>query len=132
MVQVDAEVALFRAICRYKPVGIHKHFRMYNLVKFLNQSSETQFSYESIQTELEKYYDLKGLEDEDEIWEEEFELPWQDYGELIEEFGKAEVASETSPEATPSPEPEEKRRGRRKTVSPKSNKKKIPPKRKKK
>ncbi|ODQ66458.1 CT20-domain-containing protein [Nadsonia fulvescens var. elongata DSM 6958] len=61
----NQEIILFRAICRFKPVGVHKHFRMISIYQMVNNSNVQgeRLSVEDIWGKLALYYDLEGLED---------------------------------------------------------------------
>ncbi|KAI9597512.1 chromatin modification-related protein EAF7-domain-containing protein [Syncephalis fuscata] len=94
------EIALFRAIARHKPVGLHKHFRMMGVVEEYNRQSPIKLTAEDIWTHLAAMYDLTSLDemakenDQAELkWQdnnnnehsgvEEFSLPLRDFGELL-------------------------------------------------
>ncbi|KAK9476149.1 chromatin modification-related protein EAF7-domain-containing protein [Lipomyces japonicus] len=62
---IEQEIALFKAICRYKPVGINKHFLMVCICQMVNNPN-VQGPYlttKSIWDKLATLYDLEGLDD---------------------------------------------------------------------
>ncbi|KIX02075.1 uncharacterized protein Z518_08014 [Rhinocladiella mackenziei CBS 650.93] len=110
----DQESALLQAIIRWKPVGMHKHFRMIAIREhLLNQGiinpEDSHTSTAGIWRKLESLYDLSKLDErEDSIidgiddgskgpayWRD-FELPREDFDELMWQRRLA-------PEGTPSP-----------------------------
>ncbi|EXJ95010.1 MRG-binding protein [Capronia coronata CBS 617.96] len=97
----DQESALLQAIVRWKPVGMHKHFRMIAIREsLLNQGvinpEDSHTSMAGIWRKLETLYDLAKLDErEDSIidgledgtkgqsyWRE-FELPREDFEEMM-------------------------------------------------
>lgn len=127
---IESETVLFNSLCKFKPVGIHKHFRMISLSASLNYYfSESPkdapvFSHDSVWDKLGTLYDLKGLDDQEYVAEnedsdmdedeededaaiegiakrsqmKEFELPFRDYGFL--QIAQA-VAVSSSAQSTP-------------------------------
>ncbi|OAQ30265.1 hypothetical protein K457DRAFT_18619 [Linnemannia elongata AG-77] len=118
------EMALFYAAIKFKPVGMHKHFRMVNLHKHFNKHSPTPCTIAELWEKLGTMYDLQTLDeredsglfaDEDEDEEEdsdeeeekdfsfknseEFVLPLHDYDHLVTEV----VVREPSRNPSPSP-----------------------------
>ncbi|KAI8053281.1 chromatin modification-related protein EAF7-domain-containing protein [Syncephalis plumigaleata] len=57
------EIALFRAIARHKPVGLHKHFRMMGVVEEYNRQSPIKLNADDIWTHLSTMYDLNSLDE---------------------------------------------------------------------
>ncbi|CAN6640618.1 hypothetical protein TRVA0_018S01112 [Trichomonascus vanleenenianus] len=91
---IQQETSLFRAICRFKPAGKHKHFRMICIYETVNNShvDGARLTTGDIWARLAELYNLDGLdeiedggngEESPEEDEEEFRLPWEDYGQLI-------------------------------------------------
>ncbi|EXJ89020.1 MRG-binding protein [Capronia epimyces CBS 606.96] len=97
----DQESALLQAVVRWKPVGMHKHFRMISIRDhLLNQGvvnpEDSHTSIAGIWRKLQSLYDLAKLDErEDSIidgledgakghayWRE-FELPREDFEELM-------------------------------------------------
>jgi len=97
----DQEAALLEAIIRWKPVGMHKHFRMIAIRDFmLNQgvttSEDPHTTTAGIWAKLDSLYDLAKLDErEDSIVDaiddnskgvayfRDFELPREDFEELM-------------------------------------------------
>ncbi|RKP23657.1 chromatin modification-related protein EAF7-domain-containing protein [Syncephalis pseudoplumigaleata] len=80
------EIALFRAVARHKPVGLHKHFRMMGVVEEYNRQSPIKLNAEDIWLHLANMYDLTSLDEmaSAHAREEEndlVELKWQVSGE---------------------------------------------------
>jgi hypothetical protein len=124
---IQQETELFRALCQYKPVGLHKHFRMISIIGFLaNSSPSPHHQVTDIWEKLKTLYDLEGLdqleysnsngsedasgdegEDEAKPAEESFEdfdLPFEEYGELMEKQAMAEEPESPSDKvSTPQP-----------------------------
>ncbi|KAI7825145.1 chromatin modification-related protein EAF7-domain-containing protein [Gamsiella multidivaricata] len=115
------EMALFYAAIKFKPVGMHKHFRMINLHKHFNKHSPTPCAIAELWEKLGTMYDLQTLderedsgmfvdedegdeEDEDEEQgisfknSEEFVLPLHEFDHLV-----PEVAPDPSRKSSPSP-----------------------------
>ncbi|KAK9455245.1 chromatin modification-related protein EAF7-domain-containing protein [Dipodascopsis uninucleata] len=66
---IEQETALFKAICRYKPVGMNKHFLMVCICHMVNNSF-VQGSYlttKSIWDKLNTLYNLEGLDELEDI-----------------------------------------------------------------
>jgi MRG-binding protein len=98
----DQETALFKAIMKWKPVGMHKHFRMLSIREYLLMegviSAEDQHTnFRGIWEKLGSLYDLStldaredsvmnGINDDDEEGSEHyitFTLPSDEYGEMM-------------------------------------------------
>ncbi|KAJ5166979.1 uncharacterized protein N7482_005760 [Penicillium canariense] len=98
----DQETALLKAIIKWKPVGVHKHFRMLAIADYLKSqgyapSSAEHMRIPGIWKKLATLYNLEALderenavftdvnEDDDEpsemYWS--FELPYDEYGDLM-------------------------------------------------
>ncbi|KAF9109806.1 DNA break repair nuclease [Mortierella sp. AM989] len=115
------EMSLFYAATKFKPVGMHKHFRMINLQKQFNKNSHTPCTIAELWEKLGTMYDLQTLDeredsgmlvDEDEEEEEEddeerdisfknseeFVLPLHEFDHLVKD-----VAQEPSRNPSPSP-----------------------------
>lgn len=84
---IQQEIVLFRAICRFKPAGQHKHFRMLSIYQMVNNSNVTSdtdgpVSMPEIWEKLATLYNLDGLDEledtssfiaSEELLEEELE-----------------------------------------------------------
>ncbi|KAG5437548.1 hypothetical protein PCANB_000976 [Pneumocystis canis] len=112
---VDEEIALLRAICKYRPVGIHKHFR---IISIMQEMSSFSIRSSDIWEKLKTLYDLELLDEiserfrsgKNDLGEEytlqgsyftEFLLPWEEYGEIMEEHRRASNSTSTSPPNLP-------------------------------
>lgn len=66
---IEQETVLFKAICRFKPAGQHKHFRMLCIYQMVNNSNvmpasgEGPLSTAEIWEKLETLYNLEGLDE---------------------------------------------------------------------
>ncbi|KAK9767124.1 hypothetical protein K7432_003316 [Basidiobolus ranarum] len=133
------EIALFQAMGRNKPVGIHKHFRMANIVRLYNANSPVKCTASDIWEYLGELFNLNFLdemEDESEdgyyyngtidpFVENEFTLTSYEFNDTPQDEVKMEVESidkenspnlssaETSTVSTPEPEGLVKRSRRR-------------------
>ncbi|KAJ5627979.1 hypothetical protein N7490_010207 [Penicillium lividum] len=98
----EQETALLKAIIKWKPVGVHKHFRMIAIAEFLHSqgygpTTAEHLSIPGIWKKLGTLYNLEALderedsvitemnEDEDGVSERycPFELPYDEYGDLM-------------------------------------------------
>jgi hypothetical protein len=112
----DLEIALFRAIISFRPVGLHKSLHLISILNAINSqisSSETPLTLDDLKSKLDELYNMEGLEEQEESEEtedepkegkfEEFELPYQDLVGFIEDHGKGvegDCSQPASPEAT--------------------------------
>lgn len=64
---IEQETTLYKAICRYKPAGQHKHFRMICIYQMVNNPNitppESMLSMKDIWSKLALLYDLDGLDE---------------------------------------------------------------------
>ncbi|EEB09581.1 histone acetyltransferase complex subunit Eaf7 [Schizosaccharomyces japonicus yFS275] len=84
---VEEETALLRAICMgLRPVGVHRHFHMLNILRQLNAKSQHK-RVQDVWSKLESLYNLKGFE-EIELSAEENSMfaPKPDATEKLREF----------------------------------------------
>ena len=58
----EMEQTLLSAIIKFKPVGIHKHFRLVNIIKYLTNNSGVELSLSEILDKIKSFYDLESLE----------------------------------------------------------------------
>lgn len=91
---IEQETTLFKAICRFKPTGKHKHFRMISIYQMVNNPNitptSTPITTKDIWEKLESLYDLTGLDeledssefmaDEEKLQENSKSVPY--YGSL--------------------------------------------------
>ncbi|KAJ3038088.1 hypothetical protein HDV00_000971 [Rhizophlyctis rosea] len=131
----DLEVSFFQGIARYRPVGVHKHFRMLNVQRFFNKHTGLNVTVDQLWERLALYYNLEELdsladESDDEITIEarrkrsaypfkvtaEFNLPSEDFESIITEQRRADSGTDGEDEgddATSSSEVASARKGRR-------------------
>ncbi|GCF00301.1 esa1-associated factor [Zygosaccharomyces mellis] len=106
------EIRLLRWVAEFKPAGLHKHFHMYCIVERMNRpdkypvvllqketvKSGKIFTASEIWEKLTQYYDLDTMDRTEggELFDEnkDFELPWDEYGDLILDHAKGEAESE--------------------------------------
>ncbi|KAI8922846.1 hypothetical protein BC831DRAFT_506366 [Entophlyctis helioformis] len=109
----EMEVTLFQGVAKYRPIGVHKYFRILNVQRFINKNMGTDISIAELWLQLRKYYNLENLdaladESDDDVQHDsrlrgiypftgtvDFELP-EDFDELIEEQRKADTESVAS------------------------------------
>lgn len=64
---IEQETTLYKAICRFKPAGKHKHFRMLSIYQTVNNpsitSSVSPITMDDIWEKLSTLYDLEELDD---------------------------------------------------------------------
>ncbi|KAJ5744714.1 hypothetical protein N7533_009584 [Penicillium manginii] len=121
----EQETALLKAIIKWKPVGVHKHFRMLAISEYLRSQGYAPYSADhmripGIWKKLGSLYNLEALDErEDSVItdanedDEEpsemycpFELPYDEYGDMM--FEKR-LALEGSSSPITSPHPESRR-----------------------
>ncbi|KIN08576.1 hypothetical protein OIDMADRAFT_100306 [Oidiodendron maius Zn] len=127
----EQETALFKGIIRWKPNGMHKHFRMIALAEHLRNHGcdEKHTRIPGIWEKLKTLYNMEMIdaredsaedEEEEEVPFIDFELPDKDYG--LETFMRGKRSLSEAPSSpprlarTPSPPPV-KRRKRGDTVT---------------
>ncbi|KAI9865769.1 MAG: hypothetical protein M1824_000029 [Vezdaea acicularis] len=112
----EQEISLFKSIIKYKPVGIHKHFRMLSISQQMKDDGQStpqdkHTRIPGIWRKLESLYNLEALDeredafleegrdDGDDPWDEpfhSFHLPEREFGELM-------FARRLAPNGTASP-----------------------------
>lgn len=59
----DAEIALFRAIARARPVGMNRHFNMLAILQMIKHETGRTVSAEDVWEKMRGLYDLNALEE---------------------------------------------------------------------
>lgn len=59
----ENEIHLFHAMQKYKPVGMHKHVRMFNIHRFVNEHAKAPISVEQIWERINDMYDIQLLDE---------------------------------------------------------------------
>jgi hypothetical protein len=119
----DSEIALFKAIVSYRPVGLHKSLHLISILNSVNSqlpSASPPITLQDIKSKLNELYDIKGIEDQEDESEgtqteedptqqyqkeskfTEFQLPFEDVIKIIEDRGKGtegDGSIPSSPEA---------------------------------
>jgi hypothetical protein len=116
----ELEIALFKAIISYRPIGIHKSMRLISILNLVNSqlpSTDTPLTLNDIKSKLSKLYNIQGIEEQEESENttpeeipseendksfKEFEFPFEDFVGIIEDRGKGvdgDCSMPSSPEA---------------------------------
>ncbi|KAI5785034.1 chromatin modification-related protein EAF7-domain-containing protein [Peziza echinospora] len=103
----EQEITLFKAIAvyRWKPAGMHKHFRMLAIEQMMRNHgvSDAHTNTEGIWKKLNSLYNLEGI-DEREDMEDESDAPsWTEFKLPDEDFGELMASRRLNPEGTASP-----------------------------
>ncbi|KAJ3336856.1 High-affinity nitrate transporter 2.1 [Gonapodya sp. JEL0774] len=59
----EMEIVLFQALAKYKPIGVHKHFRMLSVSRFFNSNSPVKLPLQALWERFGRYYDVAGLDE---------------------------------------------------------------------
>ncbi|KAI8914620.1 hypothetical protein EDD86DRAFT_199725 [Gorgonomyces haynaldii] len=113
---LDLELSLLRAVCKYRPVAPFLQFKVHLIAKQVSQDLGQEITEQQILSAIESKYNLSVLEPP--IERVDFELPFDEYGDLIEEICKADVDSLATPEEKEEEEEEDpkKKKPRRKSI----------------
>jgi hypothetical protein len=116
----DSEIALFRAIISYRPVGLHKSLHLISILNSINSQllpTDTPITLQDIKSKLNELYYIQGIEDQEDESEEtqteddpnqavkegkyiEFQLPFEEVVGIIEDHGKG-IDGDCSPPDSP-------------------------------
>jgi len=58
------ELTFLHAITKFKPVGIHKHFRMINLQRYFNSNSSKKLSTQELWNKFTELYNQEALDEQ--------------------------------------------------------------------
>jgi len=86
---VDGEIYFFRAIMRARPVGIHRHFHVMTMQRFIEKGIHQQVAIVDLWKKLESCYNLDALE------------------ALEGDYDSSNGSNSSTPQPAPSPSPEE-------------------------
>jgi hypothetical protein len=94
----ELELEILNLIIQFKPAGIHKNFRMLNIL--LNSSLNSTLEITEI---IQKFYNLSQLsiDNQDLFTDREFLLPDQEFSSIIEEYRlqtEDDVSRDVSPQ----------------------------------
>ncbi|EWC43507.1 hypothetical protein DRE_07507 [Drechslerella stenobrocha 248] len=110
----EQEITLFKAIIKWKPAGMHKHFRMLSIANLMKNHgvADTHTNIPGIWKKLETLYLLEAVDDQEEAPDDgyespaavaEFELPFEYYDLKIERAWAAEPSPEAEDDASTKP-----------------------------
>jgi hypothetical protein len=115
----EMELTFLHAITKFKPVGIHKHFRMINLQRYFNSNSSKKLSTQELWNKFTELYNQEALDEQANRYNQEvleaqaakkrktvlspiqtditeFVLPSEEFDALISEQRKATSPASTS------------------------------------
>jgi hypothetical protein len=95
------QTVFFQAVILYRPIGMHKHFQLINIQRYINRHMGKECTYRELVLYLNKYFDLNLIDQTlvDELKEVvDFNLPFEDYNDLIEQVRECSESEESTPE----------------------------------
>ncbi|KAI8810416.1 chromatin modification-related protein EAF7-domain-containing protein [Cladochytrium replicatum] len=110
----EMDVVLLQAITRFRPVGVHKHFRMVSVLRFFNRNSPRSQNAQQLWEHLEDFFDLNALDaladesDDDvplEVRSKRSVFPFKFRSEFALPFDEFEPVMNERRMADPSPAP---------------------------
>ncbi|KAJ3179049.1 hypothetical protein HDU85_005004 [Gaertneriomyces sp. JEL0708] len=57
----ELDIILFQALVKFRPVGVHKHFRMLSVRRYFNKETALDLGVKQLRERLEYYYDMDTL-----------------------------------------------------------------------
>ncbi|KAK9331724.1 chromatin modification-related protein EAF7-domain-containing protein [Lipomyces starkeyi] len=99
---IEQETALFKAICRYKPIGVNKHFLIICICQMVNNAN-IQGPYLTMKCIWDKLATLYNLEGLDELVSNLRIWYWYVASNILQEDGTEESASQSSEDIPSSP-----------------------------
>lgn len=95
------QTVFFQAVILYRPIGMHKHFQLINIQRYINRHMGKEWTYRELLEYLNKHYDL-NLIDQTQVNElkdiVDFDLPFEDYNYLIEQARECSESEGSTPE----------------------------------
>ena len=110
----ELEIALFKAIVSYRPVGVHRPMRLISVLNQVNSErspTDSPLTLKDIKAKLDQLYNIAAIEEQEDIEDraaedeksfEEFPFPYEECLGIIEDRGKAvdgDCSNPSSPEA---------------------------------
>lgn len=100
----DLEIAFFKAIVAYRPIGMHKSLRLLSILNSVNStlsSTDTPLTLHDIKSKLNELYNIEGIEEQEESEDAnteegekdeklytEFRFPFEEVVRIVEDRGK--------------------------------------------
>ncbi|KAK6346827.1 hypothetical protein TWF696_006935 [Orbilia brochopaga] len=103
----EQEITLFKAIIKWKPAGMHKHFRMLSIANLMKNHgvADTHTNIPGIWAKLATLYNLEAADDQEEMLDEGYESPNPVDFDLPDEYYDLKMARRFP--TSPSPETED-------------------------